>query len=411
MQAYQQAKQKYAQQDIDTDQALKTLQQKPISIHCWQTDDVTGLEHHHTTGGGILATGNYPGKARNQAEIWMDLEKVLSLTPGTKRINIHAMYGNFPPKTDRDTIQPEHFQDWIDWAQRVNVKLDFNATLFAHPKAGTGFTLSSKDPAIRQFWIEHVKRCREIADHIGREQGSPCMHNLWIPDGMKDTTIDRMGYRTHLRESLDQIYAEKHSHIKDSLESKLFGLASETYVVGSHDFYQGYTIKHGLIPCLDTGHYHPTESVADKITAILQFLPEILLHISRGVRWDSDHVPIQDDQTQEIFHELIRSNALDRAHITLDYFDASINRIGAYTTGIRATQKTLLHALLEPTHTLLQHEEQGEYFERLALLEEQKTMPLGAVWDHYCTINNVPTGIELIKEIQHYQQETLNKRT
>ncbi len=260
--AYQQAKQKYAEHDVNTDQALKTLQQKPISIHCWQTDDVTGLEKGTTKGGGILATGNHPGRARNIQEIWTDLEKVLSLTPGTKRINIHAMYGNYT--VDRDQIKPEHFQDWINWAQTNNVKLDFNPTLFAHPKADTGFTLSSKDPAIREFWITHVKHCREIADHIGREQGSPCMHNLWIPDGMKDITIDRMGYRTHLRESLDTIYSEKHSHIKDSLESKLFGIASETYVVGSHDFYQAYTLTHGLIPCLDTGHYHPTESVADK---------------------------------------------------------------------------------------------------------------------------------------------------
>ncbi|MFH1179712.1 MAG: L-rhamnose isomerase [Candidatus Bathyarchaeota archaeon] len=406
--AYQQAKQKYAEQDVDTDRALKTLQQKPISIHCWQTDDVTGLEKNTTKGGGILATGNQPGRARNIQEIWTDLKKLLSLTPGTKRINIHAMYGNYT--VDRDQIKPEHFQDWINWAQTHNVKLDFNPTLFAHPKADTGFTLSSKDPAIREFWITHVKRCREIADHIGREQGSPCMHNLWIPDGMKDITIDRMGYRTHLRESLDTIYAEKHSHIKDSLESKLFGIASETYVVGSHDFYQAYTLTHGLIPCLDTGHYHPTESVADKITSTLQYAPEILLHISRGVRWDSDHIPIQDTQTQDIFHELVRSNTLNRAHIALDYFDASINRIGAYHIGIRATQKALLYALLEPTQTLREHEEADEYYQRLALLEEQKTMPIGAVWDHYCTQNNAPTGTQLIKEIQQYEKQVLSKR-
>ena len=406
--AYTNAQQKYAHYGINTDQAIKTLQKTPISIHCWQTDDVTGLEKNTTKGGGILATGTYPGKARNIEEIWMDLEKVLSLTPGTKRVNIHAMYGQYT--VDRDQIQPEHFQGWINWAKQNNVELDFNPTMFAHPKAETGFTLSSKTPETRLFWIEHVKRCREIADHIGKNQRTPCVHNLWIPDGMKDTTIDRMGYRDHLRESLDTIYAEKHPHIKDSLESKLFGLASETYVVGSHDFYLGYTIQHQLLPCLDTGHYHPTESVADKITAILQYVPELLLHISRGVRWDSDHIPIQDTQTQDIFHELVRSNTLHRTHIALDYFDASINRIGAYTTGITTTQKALLTALLEPTQQLREYEETGQYYERLALLEEMKTMPIGAVWEHYCKENNAPTGNELTKEIQQYEKQVLSKR-
>ena len=405
---YNNAQQKYANHGIDTEQAIKTLQKTPISIHCWQTDDVTGLEQNTTKGGGILATGTYPSKARNIKEIYTDLEKVLSLTPGTKRVNIHAMYGQY--KVDRDQIQPEHFQDWINWAYEHNVELDFNPTMFAHPKAEQGFTLSSKDPETRRFWIEHVKRCREIADHIGRHQHTPCVHNLWIPDGMKDTTIDRMGYRDNLKESLDEIYAEHYTHIKDSLESKLFGLASESYVVGSHDFYLGYTIQHQLLLCLDTGHYHPTESVADKITAILQYVPEILLHISRGVRWDSDHIPIQDDQTQDIFHELVRSNTLHRAHIALDYFDASINRIGAYTTGITTTQKALLTALLEPTQQLKEYEETGQYYERLALLEEMKTMPIGAVWEHYCNENNAPTGTQLIKEIQSYEKQVLSKR-
>ena len=410
-QAYQQAKQKYIEHSIDTDKALTTLQQKPISIHCWQGDDVTGTEHRTTAfGGGIIATGNYPGKARNHAELWMDLEKVLSLTPGASRVNIHAMYGAYDTQVDRDSVEPEHYQGWVDWAQHNNVKLDFNATLFAHPKADTGFTLSSKDPETRRFWIEHVRRCREIADYIGSEQGSPCIHNLWIPDGMKDTTIDRYGYRAHLKESLDEIYSTKHKHVRDSVESKLFGLASESYVVGSHDFYLGYAITNHLMPCLDLGHYHPTESVADKLTAILQYCDELLLHISRGVRWDSDHVPVQSDQTQDIFHELARSQTLDRAHIALDYFDASINRIGAWVTGIRATQKTLLYALLEPTDTLIELEEQGRYFERLALLEEMKTMPYGAIWDYYCWKNHVPVGVEWILEVQRYEQQVLSKR-
>ena len=405
---YQQIKQKYTEQGVDTEKALKTLQEIPISVHCWQTDNVTGLEQDTTKGGGILATGTYLGKARNVQEIWTDLEKVLSITPGTKRINIHAMYGDY--RIDRDQIQPEHFQNWIYWAKKNNVELDFNSTMFAHPKAEKGFTLSSKDKKTRRFWIEHVKRCREIADYIGKNQHTPCFHNLWIPDGMKDITIDRMGYRNHLRESLDEIYSEYYTHIKDNLESKLFGLASESYVVGSHDFYLGYSVQHQLLPCLDTGHYHPTESVADKITAILQFVPELILHISRGVRWDSDHIPIQDDQTQDIFHELVRSNTLNRVHIALDYFDASINRIGAYTIGITTAQKALLYALLEPTEKLREYEEEGKYYQRLALLEEQKSMPIGVIWEHYCLENNVPTGTQLIKEIQQYEEQVLSKR-
>jgi L-rhamnose isomerase len=407
----QQAQRKYAQQGVDTDEALTQLAQQAISVHCWQGDDVTGNEHRQSaTGGGILATGNYPGKARNLPELWNDLETTLTLAPGTKRVNIHAMYGQYGDTIDRDTIQPKHFDGWIDWARQNTVKLDFNATLFAHPKADTGFTLSSKNPETRRFWIEHVKRCREAADYIGRKQGSPCIHNLWIPDGMKDTAIDKNGYRRLLKESLDEIYSTKHHHIKDSVESKLFGLASESYVVGSHDFYLGYAIKNNLMPCLDMGHYHPTESVADKVSAILQYCPELLLHISRGVRWDSDHVPVQNDQTQELFHELARSKTLNRIHIALDYFDASINRIGAWVTGIRSTQKALLYALLEPTERLIEYEEHGRYFERLALLEEMKTMPFGAVWDHYCEINNVPVGTDWIKVVQRYEEQVLSKR-
>jgi L-rhamnose isomerase len=409
-QAYQQAKNKYREIGVDTDEALEILQHKPISIHCWQGDDVTGFENRKVSGGGILATGNYPGKARNLQELCMDIEKVLGLTPGNHRVNIHSIYGIFDEKTDRDIIQPEQYQQWIDWAKDIGTPLDFNSTLFAHPRADEGFTLSSKNSSVREFWVRHVERCREIADYIGKQQGTPCIHNLWVPDGMKDITIDRYGYRVLLKESLDEIYQTRYSHIKDSLEAKLFGLGSETYVVGSYDFYLAYAIKNGIMPCLDTGHFHPTESVADKITAILQYSQELLLHISRGVRWDSDHVPIQNDQTQDIFHEIVRSHTLNRIHLALDYFDASINRIGAYVTGIRSTQKAFLKALLEPTQQLIELEEEGRYFERLALLEEMKTMPINPIWNHFCLVNNVPMGTDWIAIVQDYEKEELSKR-
>ena len=407
--AYQHAKLKYIQHEVDTEQALQTLREKPISIHCWQADDVASFEKQESTfSGGIMATGNYPGKPRNIEELWIDLEKVFELTPGTKRLQIHATYGKYA--VERDQIQPEHFQNWIDWAKKQNIKLDFNPTLFGHTMADTGFTLSSKNSEIREFWIRHVEKTREISDYIGRDQGSPCIHNLWIPDGMKDITIDRMGYRALLKDSLGKIYETKYSNVIDCLESKLFGLGSETYVVGSHDFYLGYAIKNNLTPCLDTGHYHPTESVADKITAILQYTPGIFLHISRGVRWDSDHIPIQDTETQNIFHELVRSKTLPRVHIGLDYFDASVNRIGAYITGIRSTQKALLYALLEPVEQLRELEEEGRYFERLAFLEEQRTMPMGVIWDYYCASEKVPVGVDWIKDVQSYEETVLSKR-
>jgi L-rhamnose isomerase len=410
-QGYEKAKQKYAQFDVDTNRILEILQKKPISIHCWQGDDVTGFENKNVPmSGGIMATGNYPGKARNVEELWGDLEKVLELVPGTHRVNIHAMYGKFDNFSDRNSIEIEHYHHWIDWGKSNNIKIDFNPTLFSHPQAENGFTLSSKDPEIRSFWISHVERCREIADFIGKRQKSPCIHNLWIPDGMKDVTIDRYGYRAHLKESLDKIYQTKYPNIKDSLESKLFGLGSETYVVGSHDFYLAYAIKNKIMLCLDLGHYHPTESLADKISSILHYCKELLLHISRGVRWDSDHIPINSDQTRELFLEITRSKTIDRVYLALDYFDASINRIGAWVTGIRSAQKSLLEALLEPTQMLIELEENGKYFERIALLEEMKTMPIGAVWDYFCLNNNVLTGTRWIKEIQVYEKNVLSKR-
>lgn len=412
---YRIAREKYARLGVDTDAALKKLAEKSVSLHCWQGDDVGGFERTCATlsGGGIQVTGNYLGKARNVDELRMDMEKALSLIPGRHRVNLHAMYGEFGGKlVERDQIELEHFADWIEWAKSKKLGLDFNATLFSHPKASSGFTLSSKDPKIRNFWIEHVKRSREVAAQMGRELGSPCIHNLWIPDGMKDFCVDRGGYRATLKESLDEIYSVKYDprYLKDSVESKLFGIGSESYVVGSHEFYLGYAFLHNLMVCLDLGHFHPTESVADKISSILQFSKELLLHTSRGVRWDSDHVIVFDDQLREVAHEIVRNKALKRVHIALDFFDASINRVGAWVAGARATMIALLYALLEPTEKLVEFEEAGSYFARLALLDELKTMPFGAVWDYYCLMSNVPVGDSWVSDVFQYEKNVLNKR-
>jgi len=409
--AYRFAKERYSELSVDVDTALKTLDSTPISIHCWQGDDVTGFENIEkgVSGGGIHATGNYPGRAREISELRLDLEQVLSLVPGRYRVSLHAMYGDFWDETaDRDGIEFRHFESWVDWARKNGVGLDFNATMFAHPKADSGFTLSSKDPEIRKFWVEHVRQCRGISAEIGRRLGTPCIHNLWVPDGMKDATVDKSGYRGLLQESLDEIYSVEYSsdHMLDSVESKLFGLGSESFVVGSHDFYMGYAVSNGLMPCLDMGHYHPTESVADKISSIMPYVPGVMLHVSRGVRWDSDHVVVLNDETRDLFHEVVRGGYLDRAHIGLDYFDASINRVGAWVTGIRATQKALLYALLEPVEQLKEYEAEGDYFSRMALLEELKSMPWGAVWDRYCDENGVPNGLDLVKIVKEYEAIT-----
>jgi L-rhamnose isomerase len=413
--AYRFAKERYGDLGIDVDSAVKLMSSTRISIHCWQGDDVTGFENikKGASGGGIQATGNYPGKARNINELRMDLEQVLKLVLGRHKISLHAMYGDFHEEfIDRDSIEYDHYQSWVDWAKSNDLGLDFNATLFNHPMADSGFTLSSKDSDTRSFWIEHVKRCRKISARIGKQINIPCVHNLWIPDGMKDYTIDKSSHRELLKESLDEIYSVRYSpnYLLDSVESKLFGLGSEAYVVGSHDFYLGYSISNGLMPCFDLGHYHPTESVADKISSVLPYVPRIMLHISRGMRWDSDHVVILDNQTQELFSELIRSNSLKRVHIGLDYFDASINRIGAWVTGIRATQKALLYACLEPVGFLNELEENGRYFQRLALLEELKSMPWGIIWDQCCGKYKIPVGLEWIEKVKRYEEETLSKR-
>ncbi len=413
--AYGIAKERYAELGVDTEAAMQTLQSLSISLQCWQGDDVGGFEQPDSTltGGGILATGNYPGKARTVVELRRDAEKAFALIPGRHRFNLHAMYGEFGGnKVERDQIRPDHFKGWIDWAKQQNFKLDFNATCFSHPQADSGFTLSHRERPVREFWIAHVQRCREISAAMGRELASPCIHNLWIPDGSKDLPGDRWQPRLRLREALDEIFKVRHdaNAMKDAIESKLFGIGSEAYVVGSHEFYLGYALTRGKVICLDMGHFHPTESVADKLSAILQFCPELLLHISRGVRWDSDHVVILNDEVRAVAEEIVRSAALDRIHIALDFFDASIHRVGAWITGTRATLKALLLALLEPRDKLSEYENAGDFGGRLALLEELKTLPFGAVWDYYCERMNVPVGMAWLKELKAYEEQVTSKR-
>ncbi len=411
LRAYEVAKARYADLGIDTEAALAALQKVSLSLHCWQADDVTGFENRGgDLTGGIQATGNYPGKARNIEELRADILKAKSFIPGEHRLNLHEIYGEFGGGfIDRDQVEPKHFQGWIDWAKTNGMKLDFNSTSFSHPKSGN-LTLSNPDSEIRSFWIEHTKRCRAIAEEMGKAQGDPCILNVWVHDGSKDITVNRMKYRELLKESLDEIFAKKYDHMKDCIESKVFGIGLESYTVGSNDFYIGYGASRGKIVTLDTGHFHPTESVADKLSSLLLFTPEVMLHISRPVRWDSDHVTIMNDETMDLMKEIVRCDALDRVHIGLDYFDASINRIGAYVIGSRATQKCMMQALLEPLAKLREYEANGQGFERLALLEESKSMPWNAVWDMFCLRNDVPVGEDFIAEVQKYEREVTSKR-
>jgi L-rhamnose isomerase len=413
-QAFELAKNRYAGLGIDVEKALEQLYKLQISLHCWQADDVSGFEKADgELTGGIQATGNYPGKARTITELRADIEKAMSLIPGEHRVNIHAFYGDFKGESvDRDQIEPKHFQSWIDWAKEKNFKLDFNCTCFSHEKSADGFTLSHPDPEIRNFWIDHVIRCRKIAEEMGRQLGSKCMHNIWIPDGSKDLTVNRLQYRLNLKDSLDKIFEYKTNdeYMLDCIESKLFGIGAESYTVGSHEFYMGYGVKNNVVVTLDSGHFHPTEVISDKISSLLIFLPEVMLHVSRGVRWDSDHVVILSDELQAIAQEIVRSNAVEKVHIGLDYFDASINRIGAYVVGVRATQKALLQALLEPIAQLREFEAKGQNFERLALLEEAKSLPWAAVYDYYCMHRGVTAGEAYISDIQQYEKEVTSKR-
>ncbi len=408
--AYELARERYATIGIDTEAALKKLADIHISLHCWQADDVAGFESDGDLTGGIQATGNFPGKARNIDELRADILKALSLIPGTHRLNLHEIYGDFKgKKVDRDEVDFSYFESWVEWALANGLKLDFNSTSFSHPKSGD-LTLSNPDPEIRNFWIEHTRRCRAIADEIGRRQGSPCVMNLWIHDGSKDITVNRLLYRSLLKDSLDKIFATDYEHMLDSLESKVFGIGLESYTVGSNDFYTAYCTQKQKLITLDTGHFHPTESIADKVSSMLLFVPALMLHVSRPVRWDSDHVTIINDETLDLAKEIVRCDALDRVNIGLDYFDGSINRIGAYVVGTRATQKCLLQALLEPIETLRGYEAAGKGFERLALLEEAKSMPWGAVWDEFCRRNGVAVGESFIAEIEEYEKEVLSKR-
>ncbi len=412
--AYEIAKERYAGVGVDTASVLDKMNSAAISMHCWQTDDVTGFENPEgVLTGGIQATGNYPGKATTIEQVRKDIEISMSLLPGRQRLNLHAIYGDFrSKKADRDKIGPEHFESWVSWAQDLKIGMDFNCTLFSHPKAESGFTLSDNNPAVRDFWIEHVKRCREIAAFMGKELGSRCIHNIWIPDGSKDLTVNRFKHRTHLRNSLDKILAVKHdsSLMTDAVEAKLFGVGVEAYTVGSHEFYLGYAVANKLMLCLDIGHFHPTELVSDKVSAVFQFIPELLFHVTRPVRWDSDHVVTLNDEVRALFEEIVWAGKLDSVNIGLDFFDASINRVGAYVTGVRAVQKAVMLALLNPSAKLREFDESGHYFERLALLEEAKSMPFGAVWDYYCMSENVPVGMDYIKEVQKYEKEFLSAR-
>ncbi len=411
--AYEIAKQHYAELGVDTDKSIERLSKTAISLHCWQGDDVGGFETSEgLSGGGLVATGAYPGKARTADELRGDIEKALSLIPGKHRLNLHAMYAETAGKVDRNELTPEHFTTWIDWAKANGLGMDFNGTFFSHPKADSGFTLSSADEAIRSFWVEHGIACRKIGAAMGKELGTPCVTNLWIPDGYKDIPADRKGPRRRLRKSLDEIFAEKidQNHLLDCVESKLFGIGSECYVVGSHEFYLGYAIRNNVMLCLDTGHFHPTEVVSDKISSVMEFLDRILLHVSRGVRWDSDHVVILSDELRAICEEIVRGDFLERIHIGLDFFDASIHRVAAWIIGTRCMLKALLFALLEPTDKLREMEMVGDFTSRLAMLEELKTMPFGAVWDFYCIKMEVPVGPDWLKEVRDYEAGVTNLR-
>ncbi|API92946.1 L-rhamnose isomerase [Virgibacillus pantothenticus] len=411
---YQLAKAQYEKLGVDVEEALNHLKQVPISIHCWQGDDISGFEvNQQELSGGIDVTGNYPGKARTPEELRNDLEKALSLIPGKHRVNLHAIYAETNGEVvERDKLEPKHFKKWVEWAKSHDLGLDFNPTLFSHPMAADGLTLSHPNKEIREFWIRHVIACRKIGEYFGRELGTPALTNIWIPDGYKDIPSDRLTPRRRLKESLDKIFSvqinEKYN--VDAVESKLFGIGSEAYVVGSHEFYLGYALKNNKLCLLDTGHFHPTEVVSNKISAMLLFSDELALHVSRPVRWDSDHVIILDDELREIGLEIIRNEALNKVRIGLDFFDASINRVAAWTIGTRNMIKSLLYALLTPNDYLRDLQEKGNFTERLALMEELKTYPFGAIWDYYCEGMKVPTGMAWLDEVNKYEAAVLTKR-
>ncbi|MCQ2324769.1 MAG: L-rhamnose isomerase [Paludibacteraceae bacterium] len=404
--AYAIAKERYAALGIDTEQVIHQLESFHLSLHCWQADDVSGFEPSgESLSGGIQSTGNYPGKARNIEELRQDILTAMKLIPGNHRLNLHEIYGEFNGKfVDRDQCSVDLFKGWMQWAREHNIKLDFNSTSFSHPKSGS-LTLSNPNDEIRAFWVEHTARCRAIANAIGEYQQDPCMMNLWIHDGSKDLTVDRLLYRTLLKDSLDKIFTTHYAWEKTSLESKVFGIGLEAMTCGSNDFYTAYAAKNNMMITLDTGHFHPTESVADKVSSLLLFVPELMLHVSRPIRWDSDHVTIMDDSTLELFQEIVRAKAMDRVHYGLDYFDGSINRIGAYVIGARAAQRCMTRALLEPISTIHNYEISDRGFQKLAFLEEEKSLPWAAVYDEFCARQNKPIGLEFIPEIEKYEQQ------
>jgi L-rhamnose isomerase len=414
-QAYQIAKEQYAALGVDVDAAMRKLAKIPISLHCWQGDDVGGFETvgAQLSGGGIQATGNYPGKARTVAELRADVEKALSVIPGKHRLNLHACYlengGKF---VDRNEMEPKHFQGWIDWAKAKRLGMDFNPTYFSHAKAADGFTLTHPDKAIRDFWIEHGIACRKIGAEMGRQLGTTTVTNVWIPDGYKDIPVDRTAPRERLSDSLDKIFAEPIDpalHL-DAVEAKLFGIGAESYTAGSAEYYMGYAVSRQKLLTLDAGHFHPTEVISEKISSVLMFCPGLLLHVSRPVRWDSDHVVILDDELLAIAKELVRSGKLDRIHIGLDYFDASINRVAAWVIGTRNMLKALLIAFLEPTAALRKVELKMDFTQRLVKLEEMKSLPWTAVWDYYCAKKGVPVGVAWFDEVRKYEADVLSKR-
>lgn len=412
MNRYEYAKELYANLGVNTEDALRQLSRVKISMHCWQGDDVGGFENSGSLSGGIAATGNYPGKARNFEELTSDIDMAMKMIPGTHKVNLHAIYAVTDHPVERDALQPEHFAAWVDFAKDRGLGLDFNPTLFSHPKAANSLTLSNPDESIRHFWVEHCKRCREITEYFGKELGQLSLDNIWIPDGYKDIPADRLGPRQRLKDSLDEIFSEKLDprYICDSVESKVFGIGLESYTVGSHEFYMNYAAKNGVLCLLDNGHYHPTEVVSDKIPSMLLFSDKLALHVTRPVRWDSDHVVIFDDELKEIAKEIVRCNALDRVLIGLDYFDASINRVAACVVGMRNMQKALLYALLTPHAALKKLQDSGDYTSLLAMQEELKTYPFADVWDHFCEMNNVPVRQNWLSDIRRYETDVLSKR-
>ena len=414
MSRLEEAKKQYAALGIDVDAVIETLKKQPVSLHCWQGDDVIGFDHDGPLTGGIQTTGNYPGKARTPDELMADMDMVISLCPGMKKINVHACYAIFEDGfVDRDKLEPKHFKKWVDFAKKHGMGLDFNPTFFSHPMADSGLTLSSPDENIRNFWIEHGKACVRISEYFAKETGVPCVMNIWTGDGLKDIPADRMGPRVRCKESIEAILSEPFDKnlVKPCVESKVFGIGVEAYTVGSAEFSLTFAATHdGCLPLMDNGHYHPTEVVSDKIPALLAFFPEIALHITRPIRWDSDHVVLFDDETREMAKEIVRCDAFDRVYMALDYFDASINRIAAWTVGLRSWQKALLMAMLTPNAQLKELQDKGNYTELMVRSEEVKTLPFGDIWNYYCECCGAPVDGEWFAQVQQYEKDVLSKR-